>query len=832
MKIHKNHISNITIFLDEILSTNENIQDRDVINQLFSQYFSHQSSDQTCSLVFWLENKSPVMTIYQWDFQDVKTRLMGQGFIEYKALEKIHQRKENNLKLIVRFFVDLFYLKNNKYKPYLFKDQQYNKQEQDDNDNYLELQFHHELFVFCIQYLTDTQIKQQKETSHQKYLYDRMKNDNVKGTKLRRQFAEKFEKFSQTLEAIEKDANENNASGSLGLTKYIHQLNLKKDNLYNGKFKFLTLGDFNLGKSTILNVLLCKDVLPTDVTPCTAIPTIIKYGSQEKVLVHSKNSDPLELSIEEFKQEFTSSSKTLKDRSKKEPKEFKQYRRQRFEQYTYAELEYPLALLEQNIEFIDSAGLNNSPEDNAKTLYYIDKVDAVFFVLDSRKQLTEQEQQYLKQYIQGNVKAVFYLINFWDQVEKGKEEQVRQEFIERLSETLAIAENEVEEMWGKRIFEISAKNDLAIINNSQSLQGTTCENFWDQLELFLLSGRLSTELSDASRIANNIYQAIAEIVELRLVTLNDSLEEINNKVENCEPHFDTMKDIIKKLREKVDSEKQKCVEETAQSYQQHFDNICKNFNTNFLLPELNSFDKEDILDFIIIVEQEYQQYIENKYRDWEKDTQTKLDSRFELLEQNFEISITKYQQAKNQIKDILQGNEKTIKLPDSQETFINELPNLPNITVIPIPGIKKRYLIVGLLVSAVVLGGGLIGQTIGKLVAEKLKQEEIKQNIEEIKQKIKDELQNSLSNMNNKEQLETIRNKIQSLFDGYSSTVDDLNNDVVALENSLNNLIEQKKTREIDCESAKNNLNDFVNNISSQRDKIEADFREYLQVKN
>jgi polyhydroxyalkanoate synthesis regulator phasin len=107
-------------------------------------------------------------------------------------------------------------------------------------------------------------------------------------------------------------------------------------------------------------------------------------------------------------------------------------------------------------------------------------------------------------------------------------------------------------------------------------------------------------------------------------------------------------------------------------------------------------------------------------------------------------------------------------------------------------------------------------------------------NQEEIKQKIKDELKNSLSNMKNEEQeqLQTIGNKIQSLFDIYSSTVDDLNNDVVALENSLNNLIEQKKTRKIDCESAKKSLNDFVNNISSQRDKIEADFREYLQVKN
>ena len=51
----------------------------------------------------------------------------------------------------------------------------------------------------------------------------------------------------------------------------------------------LVIGDFNCGKSTVLNALLGKSLLPMGVTATTAIPTFVKYGEQEKVVIHKKN---------------------------------------------------------------------------------------------------------------------------------------------------------------------------------------------------------------------------------------------------------------------------------------------------------------------------------------------------------------------------------------------------------------------------------------------------------------------------------------------------------------------------------------------------------------
>ena len=49
------------------------------------------------------------------------------------------------------------------------------------------------------------------------------------------------------------------------------------------------IGDFNRGKRTILNTLLGKSLLPMVVIATTEIPTFVKYGEQEKVVIHKKN---------------------------------------------------------------------------------------------------------------------------------------------------------------------------------------------------------------------------------------------------------------------------------------------------------------------------------------------------------------------------------------------------------------------------------------------------------------------------------------------------------------------------------------------------------------
>jgi ribosome biogenesis GTPase A len=59
--------------------------------------------------------------------------------------------------------------------------------------------------------------------------------------------------------------------------KLERKLNSARDNLEN-LFSVVFIGEFSTGKSTIINALLGRNILPEGITPTTDKITIIKYG--------------------------------------------------------------------------------------------------------------------------------------------------------------------------------------------------------------------------------------------------------------------------------------------------------------------------------------------------------------------------------------------------------------------------------------------------------------------------------------------------------------------------------------------------------------------------
>jgi hypothetical protein len=53
--------------------------------------------------------------------------------------------------------------------------------------------------------------------------------------------------------------------------------------LRDARLRMLVAGEAKRGKSTLVNALLGRDVLPAGVTPLTALPTTVRYGQDENV---------------------------------------------------------------------------------------------------------------------------------------------------------------------------------------------------------------------------------------------------------------------------------------------------------------------------------------------------------------------------------------------------------------------------------------------------------------------------------------------------------------------------------------------------------------------
>lgn len=66
-----------------------------------------------------------------------------------------------------------------------------------------------------------------------------------------------------------------------------------------GRLRDAVLGQFKRGKSTLLNALLGTLLLPTGITPVTAIPTFVKSGNKAYLRIEFNGAkEPLESCIE------------------------------------------------------------------------------------------------------------------------------------------------------------------------------------------------------------------------------------------------------------------------------------------------------------------------------------------------------------------------------------------------------------------------------------------------------------------------------------------------------------------------------------------------------
>ena len=58
--------------------------------------------------------------------------------------------------------------------------------------------------------------------------------------------------------------------------------------LAEDRFTLAVLGQFNRGKSSLMNALMGRQILPTGVLPLTSAITVLRFGSRERLVVERK----------------------------------------------------------------------------------------------------------------------------------------------------------------------------------------------------------------------------------------------------------------------------------------------------------------------------------------------------------------------------------------------------------------------------------------------------------------------------------------------------------------------------------------------------------------
>ena len=673
-------------------------------------------------------------------------------------------------------------------------------------------------------------------------------NDLGRVAKVRSEVASCLKQMVTTLEQAESEGKI--TFGELGLEEEIEDLNIASKNLRLGVFRLLVLGDMKRGKSTFVNALIGDNLLPSDVNPCTGVLTVLRYGPLKKVTIYFKNNKrPEQLGFQEFKQQYTIDP----DEAKRLEKE----NQPAFPDVDYAVVEYPLPLLENGIEIVDTPGLNDTEARNELSLGYIHNCHAILFILRASQPLTLGERRYLDNYIKNRGLTVFFLINAWDEIRKEMldpdnlealqeaENKVRQVFQTNLSDYCQV---EGSNLYEERVFEVSSLKALRLRlkNPVDPLEKTGFPKFMAALNTFLTKERTTAELRQARTLARQTHTRVHEAVERRLPLLSHDVKELQAKINSLEPEFNQLADIRDQFQDGIREMRDRKATAIADSFRNYVLNLGNTFETDFVqyqptLTFVDALQKGKREEFSVSFQQAFEQYINNKISAWELTIEQEMNDAFSQLAKSAANYGASYSQVTEKMSEKLIGQKiytPTVSEEENSPAWASWAMGFLMLTTGNVAGVAlagagfdwKSVLVNALGVMGIwgfltvfsipliaitgPLGIALLGLGVGAVQADQARQELIKATKKEFVKYLPKIAQ---------EQWTPINQAVKECFDAYEREVAKrVNNDIKARKAELDNLLKQKSSQEFNQDAELKRLKSLDADVLTQCRSIEV----------
>ena len=653
------------------------------------------------------------------------------------------------------------------------------------------------------------------------------------------QLANYLSQIATTLEKAETTGE--SKSGELGLEREREDIQKLSQNLSQGVFRLLVLGDMKRGKSTFLNALIGANVLPSAVNPCTALLTILRYGEEQKVSVHFNDGTPPE----------SMDLKTFKTRYTIDPAEAKRLEREKklaFPNVQYAAMEYPLPLLKQGIEIVDSPGLNDTEARNELSLGYIKNCHAVLFVLRATQPCTLGERRYLENYLQDKGLTIFFLLNAWDRVQDSlldpEDPEELAEAEEKLHRVFAANLNEYCEVDGvniynQRVFAISALQALRkqLKNPTADLSGTGFPEFMAALDHFLTQERATAEFRPAQTMAGQIESRVKEAIARRIPLLDQDLEALKAQILAVEPEFEKLGEICDRFITEIRTMRDGKATAIADSFRDYLLDLEHSFETDFgdrvNLEFFALLSKKKQEAFEAQMGQAFEEYLKDKIAAWSNTVEGEMNQVVAQLSAKAAKYGSEYAGVTAKITAQLTGEESNSE--DNTPAWANWATGListgtSNLSDGILQGtgfdvkdmVVNMMLVLGIGAFTTALFGVLAGPLalvflsfgVGTWQMEKARQQ--------VLQTAKKELGKHLPQVA-AEQRPIIYEAIASSFNAYEEEVTQrVRDDIQGRKAELENLVQQKETSKINRDAELARLQQLETNMRELCSKIEA----------
>lgn len=209
----------------------------------------------------------------------------------------------------------------------------------------------------------------------------------------------------------------------------------------NDFFTIVVLGEFKRGKSTFVNALLGREILPTDVLPETATINAIMYSPEPTLSVVMRDGTEEQGEV---------SAQFLKKFSAKNPQAIA-------ENVKYIKIGYPAEILKRNVVIVDTPGVSDINEQRCEVTYrFLPKANAILFLLDANSPLKKTEKDFIDQHLLPiGIDHILFLANKYDDVDEEEDGDLIGDLNIRLREAFKM-DTEEAELSEINLFPISA----------------------------------------------------------------------------------------------------------------------------------------------------------------------------------------------------------------------------------------------------------------------------------------------------------------------------------------------------------------------------------------
>lgn len=334
----------------------------------------------------------------------------------------------------------------------------------------------------------------------------------------------------------------------LGLQNRAAALKTTKERMAGHKFSVGILGEFKKGKSTVINSLLEKEIVPADVLPTSATMNRITYDMNPHAEILMRDGSVKKILVEQLVDYVTKLD------------EDKEAMAANVEE---AVVYYPCKFCQNGVDIIDTPGLNDDERMNRITEEIIPKLDAVIMVLASGSPFSMSESEFVRNKIMASdLGKIIFLVNKMDQIRRESDkEKLLVEIKSKIQETVLEKMKEIYGQDSREYHDVAMKLGTIQVYPFSALDALEGKMEGDK-ELVEKSGTREfeaalTKMLTEDRGALELYAPLKQIQEAVTEAANTAIARKNALAMNEQEFQKEQKQALEKMNEVRSLTKQK-----------------------------------------------------------------------------------------------------------------------------------------------------------------------------------------------------------------------------------------------------------------------------------